>query len=543
MSMRRLIAGAAGGLVIAFGAGHIATLQAQETSVYQSADQQFIGRLAGANLFEVRLGQAAQQKGSNPSVKGFAQRMVVDHTTMQKQWMALASKNRIPFKADLNPQQVAHAERLKNLSGAEFDKAYMGLMVQNHRDDVFAFQNERRVAHSAEVLALIDQDLVNLQNHLTLAQQVGSQVGADMTATTGTGTDTTIVATQPGQTPQNLRADSAFISEVDAGNTTELRLARMAEGRSRDALVKRFAQNMVADHDRMQAEWRALSSRNGLRVNANISPRHQEQITRLGVLSGTEFDRAYATAMVQNHQENLNTFQTRGRAAQSTEVRQLVERSLPTLQQHLSLAQQVTNQVGGDTTIIVAQNPPTTPRDDENRRKNQDRQKDEERRSQANIKADAEFIRDVDAGHFLEIRLGRLAKEKGRDPAVKRFGEQMEKDHEALLKEWSNMAAKNGMKRESGMGPNHRVKLERLEKISDRAFDRAYMTLMIQNHQDYLNYWRKEGRAARSAPVRQLVNQGIPTLEEHMEMAKRIGSRVGVDAKEALAGRRISAQR
>ena len=446
--------------------------------------------------------------------------------------MALALKNRLLFKADLTPQQVAQFDQLKKLSGVEYDRAYMGLMVQSHRDAMNTFQNERRVAHSPEVWALIDQDLVSLQNHLTLAQQVGSQVGAVDVAT---GADTTPnVATQPGQTTQgNVKADSAFISEVDAANSTELRLARMAESRSQDPLVKRFAQNMVTDHERMQAEWHALSSRNGLRVSPIISPSHQAQVTRLGSLSGTEFDRAYTTAMVQNHQENVNTFQTRGRAAQSTEVRQLVERSLPTLQQHLTLAQQVANQVRGDTTIVVAQNPPDSG----------DRQKDEERTGQANIKADAEFIRDVDAGHFLEVRLGRLAQDKGGDAAVKRFGKKMEEDHSTLLKQWSNMAARNGMERKSGMGPRHRVKLERLEKLSGAAFDRAYITLMIQNHQDYLNYWRKEGRAAHSAPVRELVNRGIPILQEHQDMAKRIGKQVGVDAEDALAGRRISAER
>ena len=51
MSMRRLMAGAAGGLVIAIGAGPITTLHSQETSVYQSADQQFINRLAAGNLW------------------------------------------------------------------------------------------------------------------------------------------------------------------------------------------------------------------------------------------------------------------------------------------------------------------------------------------------------------------------------------------------------------------------------------------------------------------------------------------------------------
>ena len=92
-------------------------------------------------------------------------------------------------------------------------------------------------------------------------------------------TDTIGVATQPGQVTQPLRADSAFISEVDASNAAEIRLARMAESRSQDPVVKRFAENMVADHERLQTEWRLLSSRSGLQVRADINPNHQEQVT------------------------------------------------------------------------------------------------------------------------------------------------------------------------------------------------------------------------------------------------------------------------
>jgi hypothetical protein len=96
------------------------------------------------------------------------------------------------------------------------------------------------------------------------------------------------------------------------------------------------------------------------------------------------------------------------------------------------------------------------------------------------------------------------------------------------------MAAENDFRlAERGMGPRHRVKLEQLEKANDRNFDRVYMTLVMQQHQN-VSYWRKEGRQSRSAPVRQLVNRGLPTLEQHFEEAKEIGRRVGVKPEQVL---------
>ena len=396
MSMRRIMAGAAGGLVIALGAGHMTTLQAQEEAASRSADQRFITSVAAENLLEVRLAQQAQTRAADSSVRVFAQRMVVNHTTMQKEWMEVASENDLELRARLSPQHVQQLERLKTVPVAEFDRVYMGQMVQNHRANVSAFQNERSVAHSAGVRQLIDRGVPALQEHLRLAELIGRRVGAVVPGDVATGTDT-------------------FPATPTTTDTS-------------------------------------------------------------------------------------------------------VTRTIPPW---------------ADTSTVATRDP---------RQGQTDRQRNAERQNRRNgsITADAEFIRDVDAGHFLEIRLGRLAQDKARDPAVKRFGERMEEDHSTLIKQWSDMASRNGMKRKSGMGPLHRVKLTRLEKISGKEFDKAYMKLMIQNHQDYLNYWRKDGRAAETAPVRQLVNRGIPTLEEHMDMAKRIGRQVGVDPDEALQGRRIS---
>jgi hypothetical protein len=61
------------------------------------------------------------------------------------------------------------------------------------------------------------------------------------------------------------------------------------------------------------------------------------------------------------------------------------------------------------------------------------------------------------------------------------------------------------------------------------------MTLVIQNHEDYLSYWRKEGRAAKSSPVRQLVNNDLPTLEQHWSMAREIGGKVGAEMKRTVS--------
>jgi putative membrane protein len=430
---------------------------------------------------------------------------------MQKQWMAAAKKNKIDFNADLSSAQVQQFESLNKLSGAEFDRAYMAIMVQNHSNNLSRLQSERSASHSTDIRQLIEAALPTIQQHLTLAQQIGSQVGATTTASSGTPTSNpTVPSQQPVQASQAaLAADVPFISTVIAADSAEMRMARLAQERTSDAQVRTFAQRMLSEHGEMDREWRALGTRSGQQVFLEVNPRQQQQVARLEALRGAEFDRAYASVMVQNHQENLNTFQNKGRSAQSAEVRQLVNRGLPALQEHLRLAKDLSNNVGGVATT-------TTPPSNADNGKN------------GNIKADAEFIRDIDADHFLEIRLARLAESRARNGQVKSYARKMVQEHTDMQKQWTTMAANNGMPIQSGMGKNHKAKLDRLEKFHGADFDREYMALEMQNHDDYLSYFRKEGRAANSAAVRQQVNRGIPILEQHLRQAEEIGGKVGV---------------
>src|ERR687894_389724 len=126
MSVRRLMA-MAGGLLIAAAAVSQGQLHAQLEAMRQ--DSRFIFDAASSNLLEIRLGQIAQSKAVNPSVKQFGQQMVTDHSNLQTQLTATISRNG-DFKPGMNDDDENEVERLEKLSGAEFDRQYMTAMIQ-----------------------------------------------------------------------------------------------------------------------------------------------------------------------------------------------------------------------------------------------------------------------------------------------------------------------------------------------------------------------------------------------------------------------------
>jgi putative membrane protein len=522
---------AASGLVIALAAVPIAPIHAQGQISQLSQDSKLIFQMASSNIMEVRLGQMAQQKASNASVKQFGQQMVTDHTNLENQLTGLVSKNNTNFQPSMSKENEAEVSRLEKLSGAQFDQQYMTSMIQHHQQDISTLQSQGQSAKSGEARQMIAAALPVLQQHLSLATQVGGQVGANggvavatqpyrnpTTTTTPPTTQNPTVSTQPGQvsTQGDISADMPFVREASSGNLMEIRLGQLAQSKASNQAVKQFAQRMVADHNNLLNQLTSVASTSGQSFTPTMDSRHQNQIDRLQGLSGAEFDRNYMSLMIRAHQRDVTHFQTQSQSAHSNQVRTLAANSLPVLQQHLSLALQVGGQVGADSTGNYAGG-------------NQG--------GNADVKADAEFIREVNADNQMQIQLAQLARERSKNPQVRQFAEQAITDHNRLQNQWSAMASKNGISLSKGLGPMHKEKVTNLKKVNDKNFDQAYMITMIQQYSDETSYWQKEGRASQSAQVRQAVNAGLPTLEQNFNEAKRLGRQLGIDPNEALKNR------
>jgi putative membrane protein len=148
--------------------------------------------------------------------------------------------------------------------------------------------------------------------------------------------------TSPRQTTQRANAhfsDEIFVRDAAEGSMTEVKLGQLAEEKAQAPEVKNFAKRMVEDHSKALDEIKQLGSKEGINMPTDIS--HQDAATyrRLSKLSGPEFDRAYSQEMVKDHQKDIAEFKKGEASAQKPEVKEFAQKTLPTLQSHLELAQ------------------------------------------------------------------------------------------------------------------------------------------------------------------------------------------------------------
>ena len=184
-------------------------------------------------------------------------------------------------------------------------------------------------------------------------------------------------------------SDTLLLSRMHASNQMEIRLGQLAQRNGATARVKQYGQRLVRDHSAADARVTALAKKLGItlmerhamdsashrgwdqnrgRAHDTTDYRsptmhsdsmmvkhdsmeqmdhsrmdrgkdHAKAMQRFETLRGAEFDAAFAQAMVAGHQKNLAMLEAAQNQVQNADVRTLITATLPTLREHLRLAQ------------------------------------------------------------------------------------------------------------------------------------------------------------------------------------------------------------
>ena len=135
----------------------------------------------------------------------------------------------------------------------------------------------------------------------------------------------------------NKTADASFIKKAAAGGMAEVDLGQLASSKASDDKVKSFAQRMVTDHGKAGDELKSLAASKQIAVPPALDSKHEATHARLAKLSGSAFDRAYVADMLADHKKDVAEFRHEASAATDPDVKAWVTKTLPTLEEHLKM--------------------------------------------------------------------------------------------------------------------------------------------------------------------------------------------------------------
>jgi putative membrane protein len=141
-------------------------------------DAQIAGIVVAANTVDIDAGEVAKSSAQKKEVKDFAQRMITDHTGVNKQATALVKKlNVTPEESDtskaLKDGGATNVASLKKLKGDAFDRAYVDHEVTYHQTVLDAIDKTLLPnAKNAELKDLIQKVRPAIDAHLQHAKQI-----------------------------------------------------------------------------------------------------------------------------------------------------------------------------------------------------------------------------------------------------------------------------------------------------------------------------------------------------------------------------------
>ncbi|HWF59445.1 MAG TPA: DUF4142 domain-containing protein [Nitrospira sp.] len=134
--------------------------------------QSFLEKAAEGQQIEISLGQLAVQRAVNKLVKDFGQQMVEEHKKGSQQVEQLAMKDGVQLSPGVSEERKEKVNKLSQLSGHAFDRAYMNYILEDHETIVDEFQRRVESMQDKDIKQWIASTLPALQSHREKARQV-----------------------------------------------------------------------------------------------------------------------------------------------------------------------------------------------------------------------------------------------------------------------------------------------------------------------------------------------------------------------------------
>jgi putative membrane protein len=150
-------------------------------------------------------------------------------------------------------------------------------------------------------------------------------------------------------------SDASFLKDAEEAGLYEIQGSKIALQKATDPQVKAFAQQTIDDHARANQDVEALASQKGLKLPTTPSVGEQARLKTLEHWSHSGFDHHYANGVgVSAHKDAVKAFTKASTDAKDADVKALAAKTLPALQHHLEMAEQLADATKKSSTASAA---------------------------------------------------------------------------------------------------------------------------------------------------------------------------------------------
>ena len=153
------------------------------------------------------------------------------------------------------------------------------------------------------------------------------------------------------------------------------------------------------------------------------------------------------------------------------------------------------------------------------------------------LASDSTFLQKVGSLALLQVKLGKLAQQKGTSEVVRDFGKRMATEY-AQANEQLAAGAKQAAYPKPVLLRQHQQIFDRFNTIGKSSFDKSYMAEMVSEHDDAARLVEQEAKGGRIASLKQLAAGMLSDFQQRQTLATQTASSVGADVTATTSAER-----
>jgi putative membrane protein len=138
--------------------------------------------------------------------------------------------------------------------------------------------------------------------------------------------------------------DQKRFRDMAQANMAEVQAGKLAQQQARSDEVKKFGEHMVEDHGKMLDEQQQMAQSKGLEMPKQPNKEQQSAMKKLQSAKDGQFDKAFMSQMVKDHEKSLKLARDAAKNAKDPELKAMAQKAEPDIQKHLQMAKQLSDQ-------------------------------------------------------------------------------------------------------------------------------------------------------------------------------------------------------
>lgn len=146
----------------------------------------------------------------------------------------------------------------------------------------------------------------------------------------------------------------------------------------------------------------------------------------------------------------------------------------------------------------------------------------EEKFDDNDMQKDADFIAEMVAGNYAEIKMAQVAKERSSNPQIKEIATMLEKDHNQLLTELKTLAQAKAITVPMEEDQDAKDKLQNLRSEKPEDFNNKWLEQMKDKHDKSVDKFEQRANNSEDAEIKAFASKTLPHLKMHLEKIRTL---------------------